>query len=357
MIRTALDRDQRSVLAKSIWTYARPDSQDELGALKHFKIASKGSIPSPPAGTKDYEAIERFKNEVRALRENRPGLPKLLDSNEDGRWIVTELFREGALDRHIAKYRGRVVDALRAFRFLVSTVASLHEEGYVHRDIKPANVFLKNDDELILGDFGIVYMPEAADRLTKTNERVGPRDYMPAWADLGERLDKVHPNFDVYMLGKLLWCMIAGRMKLPREYHKLPQFDLAVQFPDERSMPLVNSILDKCLVEQPRLCLVSAKELLKIVDENLSMIKNSVPFIDGSGALVLPCRICGKGFYQDEGAQVRLQAYEGRQNMPLNVIYLRVFICNVCSHREFFAPGYPDEAAAAKWRSLPSLAR
>ncbi len=31
--------------------------------------------------------------------------------------------------------------------------------------------------------------------------------YMPPWADIGGRLEKIDSNFDVYMLGKLLWCM------------------------------------------------------------------------------------------------------------------------------------------------------
>ncbi|MEI4884253.1 hypothetical protein Q8G49_29240, partial [Klebsiella pneumoniae] len=84
------------------------------------------------------------------------------------------------------------------------------------RDIKPANVFVGSADDLILGDFGIVYLPEQPERVTRTLERVGPLEYMPVWADLGERLEKVEPNFDVYMLGKLLWCMVAGKLKLPR---------------------------------------------------------------------------------------------------------------------------------------------
>jgi hypothetical protein len=35
---------------------------------------------------------------------------------------------------------------------------------------------------------------------------------------LGERLEHVNPNFDVYMLGKVLWCMVAGWPVLKREY-------------------------------------------------------------------------------------------------------------------------------------------
>jgi hypothetical protein len=126
-------------------------------------------------------------------------------------------------------------------------------------------------------------------------------------------------------------------------------FDLVARFPDDRNMHLINSILDKCIVERPENCLASAKQLLEAVDENLSMIDHGVPLRDGTGKLVLPCRICGKGFYKDEGSEVRLQAFDGK-NMPLNAIHLRLFVCNVCTRREFFAPGHPDEAATKRWK-------
>jgi hypothetical protein len=61
-------------------------------------------------------------------------------------------------------------------------------------------------------------------------ERVGPRDYMPPWEDMGERLEKMHPNFDVYVLGKLFRSMITGRLNLAREWHKRREYDLAKMF-------------------------------------------------------------------------------------------------------------------------------
>lgn len=342
--------DDGAPLAEAIYKYARPDNHDELGALKHFsKVPAKGSALLKPPGSDEYEAIERLKNEISALRQKRSGLLQLLDSNEDERWIVTELFTEGTLEGNILKFKGNAIAALRAFRYLVETVASLHKDGYVHRDIKPANVFLRHDKELVLGDFGIVYVPSNAERLTTTNERVGPRDYMPPWGDLGERLGKVHPNFDVYMLGKLLWCMVAGRMKLPREYHRWDQFDVARLFPNDGNMGHINKILDKCVVERPENCLTSARELLEIVDEILITLERGVPMLDASGVPVLPCRVCGRGFYRDEGTEVRLQTFDSR-NMPQSPVHLRIFVCNVCTHRQFFAPGHPDEAAKKGWK-------
>jgi serine/threonine protein kinase len=334
--------------AEASFEYARKELPSERGALKVFKIPANGKGLPPPPESEEFEAIERLKNEITVLSEKRLGLPALLGSNQDERWIVTEYFPERTLEHHASKYQGKVLPALRAFRSLVETVALIHKEGYVHRDIKPANVFVRNDDQLILGDFGIVYIPRTDERLTLTDERVGPRDYMPQWGDLGDRLEKVNPNFDVYMLGKLLWCMIAGRLKLPREYHRRAAFDLSVRFANDRHMHLINSILDKCVVEEPDHCLASGSELLGIVESTLATIERGTPLSDQKGKLVMPCRVCGRGFYQDRRSALRIQQFD-EKNMPTNFAHLWVFVCNVCTHHAFFSPGYPGEAATRNW--------
>jgi len=328
-------------LANAIWSYARPDKTSELGALKIFKIREGGA-----------PAKERLRREVSVLRENRPHLPKLLDANEDEEWIVTEYFPGKTLAESPDRFKGNLLSALRTFRILVETVAtSLHKDKIVHRDLKPANVFIGADGSLIPGDFGIVYLPDERARLTVTQERVGPRDYMPQWADLGVRLEDVDPRIDVYMLGKLLWCMVSGRLRLPREYHRRSQFDLTRMFPNNNYMHLVNSLLDRCLVETPEECfLASAEDVLKVVDKTLSYIEDGVPFVDQNGRLILPCRMCGRGFYQvakDEGA-IRLTRYDNG-NRQLGDTRIQAFVCNVCAHYAFFAPGYPNEAASRDW--------
>lgn len=346
-IRTNAGNENNEVeLAKAIYEYARPDHTEELGALKHF---SKIPGLNRPHDLQQQEAVERLKNEIAVLHQNRSGLPKFLDANVDERWIVTELFPEGSLEKHMLKFKGNALASIRVLRYLVGTVAILHEDGYVHRDIKPANVFLRNDEELVLGDFGIVFMPTGSDRVTVTNERVGPRDYMPPWGDLGERLDNVHPNFDVYMLGKLLWCMVTGKLKLPREYHGRDEFDVVQLFPNDVHMRLVKKILDCCVVERPEACLQSARPLLELVDSILLSVDYGVPMLDESGNLVLPCRICGKGFYRQEDAEVRLQTFDSK-NRPQSPTVIKIFVCNVCTHRQFFSPGQPREAARRGWQ-------
>jgi serine/threonine protein kinase len=278
-------------------------------------------------------------------------LVKLIDANETDKWIVTEYMSRGTLFDVPGNYKGNTYKALKAFRSLVETVASLHQENMVHRDIKPANIFLGDPDRLLLGDFGLIFLPDQPERPTVSDERVGPRDYMPQWADLGERLQHVQPNFDVYMLGKLLWCMVSGRLKLPREYHRRPAYDVTALFPNDPNMRTVNEILEKCVVEDPEHCLKSAGELLVLVDESLAVLERGVPMLDGRGKLVLPCRVCGRGFYQEHYPEghFRLSGYDA-MNRPTNPIHLRVFVCNVCTHFELFAPGAPDEAAQRGWK-------
>jgi len=182
------ERPQRiEPLATALWKYLRPDKVSELGALKMFKI--------PETAPDAEEALGRLRNEITVLGQKRAGLVKLLEANEKDRWIVTEYMPNGTLDKTPSAYMGNAPRALKAFRSLVEAVASLHKDDIVHRDIKPANVFPGEDDRLILGDLGIVYLPNRAERMTMTNERVGPRDYMPQWGDLGERLENVQSNF------------------------------------------------------------------------------------------------------------------------------------------------------------------
>ncbi len=330
-------------LAELAYEYSRPERVEELGALKLFKI---------PIDEKEAaEALGRLKNEISVLQKGKPGLVRLVEASETEGWMVTEYMPGGTLEKQPTKYKGSALKALKAFRSLVQTVGSLHKEGIVHRDIKPANVFVAGDDQLVLGDFGIVYLPDQAERVTTTNERVGPRDYMPQWGDLGERLENIQPNFDVYMLGKLLWCMLSGRLKLPREYHKKPAYDVTVLFQNDPNMRAINEILEKCVVEEPEQCLKSAEDLLGVVDESLATLERGVPMLNRDGKLALPCRVCGRGVYQEHspGAQGQLTIYDNF-NRAMNPTRFRVFVCNVCTHYEFFAPNFPDEAAQKGWK-------
>jgi serine/threonine protein kinase len=321
--------------ADAVMDLGRADSPTELGALKQFELRND-----------EQQAISRLTQEVEILGEGRPGLPKLLDSNLNERWMVTEYFPHRTLEGDNSKYAGDVRRALKAFLSLAKTVAALHEQKIVHRDIKPANVFVREDNELILGDFGIVFLPDRPARLTRTNETVGPHDYMPPWAEVGGRLNEVTPKVDIYMLGKLLWCMVSGRLRLQREWFDRADYNPTTIFPGDPAMHMVNVILKRCVVENPAECETSASDLVAIVSTYVRML-------DRGGQLLhvdipRPCRVCGHGHYQDhgyaatqppipKGAPVGLRLWVGASEVASLPVY--PYVCDSCGHVEFFTRG------------------
>ena len=96
-------------------------------------------------------------------------------------------------------YKGRVLEALLAFRPIVDAVRALHPKNVVHRDIKPDNIFVASDGRLVLGDCGLAFKVESQDRLTLTWENVGTRDFQPPWS-YTKRLADVQPAYDVFSL-------------------------------------------------------------------------------------------------------------------------------------------------------------
>jgi serine/threonine protein kinase len=332
-------------LAAAMQSFSRPDTGRELGALKIFKQIvprSAKSLQPPPPNL----PLERLKNEIAALNTDLPGLPKLLDSDVDEGWIITEYFPEQSLTHHPSKYRGNVVGALCGLRPVVKTVAALHARNFVHRDIKPHNVFVRGE-ELVLGDFGIVYMPSDG-RLTLPLERVGSRDYMPPWTNLGERDEIVHPTTDVYMLGKLLWTLVDGRMRLPYQYQAHPDFDLTRTFQGEPHMYFVNQMLSRSVVEFEKDCTLTAHELLQYIDKMI--------FVAGRGGQMLrrdvprPCRMCGEGYYVPvetlnsvntltPGEPISLTAWSGSSGPHQWRVY--PWNCSYCGHVQFFTRPEP----------------
>ncbi|HWY55427.1 MAG TPA: protein kinase [Terriglobales bacterium] len=326
-----IDADGAVELSESVFNFARPEHPLELGALKVF-------IPRAEGPDAEEQMMARLRNEIAVLSQNRPGLVRMLDSNVDERWIVTEYYPNGTLEAHPLLCRGDARSALIAFRSLVSTVANLHKDGIVHRDIKPANVFIGSDGQLVLGDFGIVFTPSNQDRATSTNERVGPRDFMPPWAEAG-RLQDVDPNFDVYMLGKLLWCMVTGKSRLVREYYDRAENNLTSIFRHDPNMHAINQILDHCVVEDPASCCSSAVELLLIVNTHLTIIETGGQLLNDG--VPRPCHVCGLGEYKPERSNtwsIRLWPASATVPTDTTLLAVRPFTCSNCGHVQFFKP-------------------
>lgn len=316
--------------ARTLWeliSRAKIDDYAHMGALKELH-ANKSSP--------EYKkALARMKSELQALREDlHPNIVKLYDEQiEKNGWFVMEFFPKGPLSNHRGKFAGNVELSLLRFRELVEAVGVLHAKGMVHRDIKPDNIYMRDNDTLVLGDFGLIWLNETdKTRISETYENVGSRDWMPGWA-YGMQLEKVSPAFDVFSLAKVLWAMISGHTKMHLWYFKKDHYNLEKLFPDDSAMPIINELLAKCIVENESDCLQSANVLLAELDKTIQRIKGrNVSLAHNTKR---ECLVCGEGKY---GLIVNGNSTDAHNFgiSPTGMSGFKIYKCGFCGHIQMF---------------------
>lgn len=291
---------------------------------------------------------ERIQREIEAMATvQHSSLLSIEDYDVDDRWYVSPYYHRGAVSGNSEVFAGDFSKALRAFRPLVEGVAKLHAMGRVHRDIKPANVFLTSQDDLILGDFGLVFIVENdRTRISGTFENVGSRDWMPAWAQ-GLRVEDVSPAFDVFCLGKLLWALVSGRPILQLWYFDRPGNNVEELLREDRNIGYANQLFSKCIVENETDCLRDASELLRAVDTILGKMDQNANLKQPRAKRT--CMVCGMGRYEIIVDQNTTAA----QNFGINSAGVRVwkiFACTYCGNVQWFTSGSGQKKAS--WDDL-----
>jgi len=311
-------RKQFGAFRQTTLDFSRMEDPVNQGALKVLHL---------PEAARDAElAEERLKNETTVMSEiSHPNLLKILDTDSDFKWFVSEYHPNGSLDKN-PLYKGDFVGALKALQPLAEGVAKIHAEGYVHRDIKPHNVFVASDGRLVLGDFGLIfYEDDQRTRLSRTFENVGSRDWMPPWA-MGVRVEDIQPSFDVYCLGKLLWSMVNPGRILRLWYYDRPEFDLEQLHPNTPYIHFAKILFRKCIVENEEGCLGNTVDLLMVVDKLLQII-------DGQGDIVADdvkraCKVCGLGHYEPYGGNTQFIMDHTHE--------WNIFACDYCKNLQLF---------------------
>ena len=128
---------------------------------------------------------------------------------KDFAYIVMEYLAGGDLKQRIA--RGLTPEqSLRLLRQLAAGLEVIHGNEIIHRDLKPANILFRDEEHLVITDFGIakVLSQELAD-ITLTNQLViGTPYYMSPEQARGVEVDK---RTDIYSVGVIFFHMLAGK--------------------------------------------------------------------------------------------------------------------------------------------------
>ena len=245
-------------------------------------------------------ASMRMEREIEAMKIlteiNHPNLIKLIDHNENDLWFVTKFYPRGSVENNRHYFTSNSILVLESIYELLSSLDILHKKKFIHRDIKPENIFVSNNNQLILGDFGLVYpIDENYPRKSAIYDNVGSRDWEPPWA-YGERIEDVNATFDLFSIGKVIWSMISGKHILRLWYFDRKPYNLENIFPDDPGMVHVNKLLSRLIVEEENDCLKNAKSLQNLIKSTIDKIKNESPYFDSS--LSRLCPICREGHFK-----------------------------------------------------------
>jgi serine/threonine protein kinase len=173
----------------------------------------------PEDMAKDKKSLDRFVREARAASQlNHPGICTIhdIDENEGHPFIVMEKLEGSSLKDLMRSRRMEVDEILDIGINVADALTASHAKGIIHRDIKPANIFVAQNGQTKILDFGlakIVHDPnssEAAleDSLTAMGVIPGTAVYMSPEQARGEELD---PRSDLFSLGVVLYEMSTGK--------------------------------------------------------------------------------------------------------------------------------------------------
>jgi serine/threonine-protein kinase len=189
----------------------------EVWAAQHL-VTRRSVAVKLVRSAEDERTRRRVEREARAASAvHHPGILPILDVLEldDGTpALVMELLSGRSLGaRLISDGPLPLVEAARLLLPVAEALQAAHRQGVIHRDLKPDNVFLCDDGQVKVLDFGVakVLAPTEDERLdlTLTGEVVGTPHYMAPEQAFGEA--DLDGRVDVWALGVTLYECLAGR--------------------------------------------------------------------------------------------------------------------------------------------------
>ncbi|HZN35376.1 MAG TPA: serine/threonine-protein kinase, partial [Pirellulaceae bacterium] len=180
--------------------------QQSLGRSVALKMILSGQLAS------DHQ-VKRFQAEAAAAaRLDHSGIVPIYEVGQLGgqHFFSMALVEGGSLQERVARGPLPPREAAELMQRIAEAVHYAHEQGVVHRDLNPQNVLLDRHGNPKVTDFGLAKRDDGADGLTQSGELVGTPGYMAPEQALG-KTHELGPLVDVYALGGVLYCLLAGR--------------------------------------------------------------------------------------------------------------------------------------------------
>ncbi len=162
----------------------------------------------------DADGLVRVRREAQAMGRlgDHPHIVTIFDTGDEAGapYIVSQYRGGGSVEDLLSKaeqHRIAPDSAMKIAEQVCHALQHAHGRGIVHRDLKPGNVWLDEDGNAALGDFGLAVVLDRS-RMTMAGMMVGTVAYMAPEQALGRTPDA---RSDLYALGAMLYEMVTGR--------------------------------------------------------------------------------------------------------------------------------------------------
>ncbi|KAA3615378.1 MAG: serine/threonine protein kinase [Calditrichaeota bacterium] len=170
------------------------------------------------SGLKSASFLQRFERERQILAGlNHPNIAYLLDggiSKEGTPYLVMEYVDGKPFDVFVREKKLRISERLRLFMKVCEAVIYAHNHLVIHRDLKPGNIFVTEEGQVKLLDFGIAKVLSAEDNTPEMHTMIegGVIPFTPEYASPEQIEGKnISTVSDVYSLGVLLYELLCGQ--------------------------------------------------------------------------------------------------------------------------------------------------
>jgi eukaryotic-like serine/threonine-protein kinase len=262
----------------------------------------------PESFSGDLDRRARFEREAQAVAAlSHPNIVAIHDSGaHDGHvFVVMELLAGESLRQRLSRGALPVRKAVEIAIQIARGLGAAHGKGLVHRDLKPDNVFLLDDGQVKILDFGLARQTAPADHSGATQTQaatdpgivMGTIGYMAPEQVRGQAVDA---RADVFAFGAVLYEMVSGARAFQRETTADTMTAILTQDPPELvgSRPDLSPALDRiirhCLEKNPNERFQSARDIAFAL-EALSGSTASAPAMSGAAPAIAPAPPARRG--------------------------------------------------------------
>jgi serine/threonine protein kinase len=236
------------------------------------------------------ENLKIFLDEARKFHLSHPNILRIRDFGiaDDTPFLVMDYAPNGTLrQRHPRGTQIPLPIVVTYVNLIADALQYIHDEGLIHRDIKPDNLLIGENNEILLGDFGITVTTPSLSIEPQSNGLAGTPNYMAPEQFLGQ------PSraSDQYALGVITYEWLTGYCPFQGSFLELMGQQLQVSPPllSEKIPTItlaVSQVVQKALAKNPKQRFESVKEFAKALEhaskEKQTALSQTPPRLKGS---------------------------------------------------------------------------